>query len=473
MDVMDTLGYDANQALDETDPMFDISPSNVGETGAGTESMLDEPTSDAPMTGVDKSSVSVVGSGIGPVPDVPDEPTCDAAMTGPGKSSVTGPVPDISPSNVGETVAVMESMPEEPTCDAPMSGVGQGPNKSSVPVVGSGIGPVPDQSPCDVPDTSPCDAGATPHAETMPEESVDKSWVTNPYSEMVPMVDKLTGKIVYRLPDLLDNQSTCAEPPSPKPAEIPNKQKKRSKPEHGFACPPSIDPAVACAAKASLPATQEFNLEHQRDLKRRVEQEAKLKLEEKKQKTMEKQQEASQVAVEKAKAKLQKALAKAEALAKKDPVRRRLDPSFQNVAGASAGVPEPPASPPAKAPSTRAKNADALVKLSPKASQFAKASVPSPGHVRKQRSDSRMRIAMDQFAHLRVLALPDLELPSGETFDKKILACIMFSPVCMHICLCVCCSLACQYTVDFLTYQYRLSNTPAPATEELHCEVHE
>ena len=155
MDVMDTLGYDANQALDETDPMFDISPSNVGETGAGTESMLDEPTSDAPMTGVDKSSVSVVGSGIGPVPDVPDEPTCDAAMTGPGKSSVTRPVPDISPSNVGETVAVMESMPEEPTCDAPTSGVGQGPNKSSVPVVGSGIGPWPDQSPSDVPDTSP------------------------------------------------------------------------------------------------------------------------------------------------------------------------------------------------------------------------------------------------------------------------------------------------------------------------------
>ena len=43
-----------------------------------------------------------------------------------------------------------------------------------------------------------------------------------------------------------------------------------------------------------------------------------------------------------------------------------------------------------------------------------------------------MRIAMDQFQDLRVLGLPDLDLPPAETFDKKILACMLYVFTCMH-----------------------------------------
>ena len=44
-----------------------------------------------------------------------------------------------------------------------------------------------------------------------------------------------------------------------------------------------------------------------------------------------------------------------------------------------------------------------------------------------------MRSAMDQFAHLRVLAVSDLELPIGEAFDKKIFACILYVFTCLHV----------------------------------------
>ena len=187
--------------------------------------------------------------------------------------------------------------------------------------------------------------------------------------------------------------------------------------------PPVLDPTVANAARDKLPDTQDGNVEAQRQLKKQLDAEAKAQAEEKKQKVLEKQQEATQIAVAKAKAKYEKALAKALALNKKDSVKRKLAKDFDDAADEG---PPSPGIPPAKAPRARSKGA-ALLKLSPKAKEFAKASVASPSKVKEQRSDSRMKVASEQFTHLRRLELPDLHLPPGESFDKKILAC-----TCVH-----------------------------------------
>ena len=273
----------------------------------------------------------------------------------------------------------------------------------------------------DGPDVIPvCDP---PSASTVldlpPSDSKDPAppMAANPYTHMFPTVDKVTGQIVYQYnPPQDDKSSECAEPPSPKPEK---KKQITRKPGPLIVSPPVLDPTVAHAARDKLPSTQDGNVEAHRHLKKKLDDEAKAQAEEKKQRALEKQQEATQQALAKAKAKYEKALAKAEALSKKDSVKRKLADDFD----AAAEEPQSPVIPPAKAPRARSKSS-ALLKLSPKAKEFAKASVASPSKAKEQRSDNRMKIASDQFTMLRGLALPDLDLPHGETFDKKILACI-------------------------------------------------
>ena len=104
-------------------------------------------------------------------------------------------------------------------------------------------------------------------------------------------------------------------------------------------------------------------------------------------------------------------------------VKRRLDRDFLTVQGTAAtssavpASPAKPATPKAKQRKVKAAGA-ALVKLSPKMKEFAKA-LGSPNKV-QQRSEARGAVAKRELAHLRALAIPALELPS-ESFDKRIL----------------------------------------------------
>lgn len=208
-----------------------------------------------------------------------------------------------------------------------------------------------------------------------------------------------------------------------KPDEQPPKRRRRGKQIELIQCPPVLDPEVLKLAESKLPGSLDSDVGGQRDLKRKLDEEARAQAEKKKEDAMAKKEAANALAIAKAKAKLEKALAKAEAMKeRKHPVRRKLAPEFQEVAAADPRLKDQDVSPEKEKHGSKGKPG---VTLSPKAKKFAKACLtPNTKMAKnKQLSEHRGEIARMGMSQLRKLALPDLMLPP-DSFDKKILACI-------------------------------------------------
>lgn len=208
-----------------------------------------------------------------------------------------------------------------------------------------------------------------------------------------------------------------------KPDEQP-KRRRRGKQTELIQCPPMLEPEVLRLAESKLPGSLDSDVGGQRDLKRKLDEEARAQAEKKKEDAMAKKEAANALAIAKAKAKLEKALAKAEAMKeRKRPVRRKLAPQFQDAAAADPRLKDQVVSPEKEQQGRKGKPA-AGVTLSPKAKRFAKACMtPNTKMAKnKQLSEHRGEIARMGMSQLRKLALPDLMLPP-DSFDKKILAC--------------------------------------------------
>ena len=239
--------------------------------------------------------------------------------------------------------------------------------------------------------------------------------------------------------------SACKSPTkSPTPACPPRDDQKKSqgvrdrKRKHLIEEPPQLPPAVAEAAKRQKTEVQaksgtgsvEVSTEAQRNLKRKLEEDAKQLAEEKQNQAEAKKQAAADLALQKAQLKLEKAQAKAKALQDKmekaSKVKRKLDSELAAVADPESV--QPPVSPPKKGRKPKSKASpnnknkrDQVVKLSPKAKQFA-ASTSRPS---ESGEGTKSQLALQK---LRDLDLPDLKLPL-DPFCKKILAYTL-----MHMC---------------------------------------
>ena len=234
----------------------------------------------------------------------------------------------------------------------------------------------------------------------------------------------------------VDAASITAEAPA-SPAHK-RRKKAAERKEPLIANPPSIPGEVLAACKSQMEqalADRESvgtNVESQRDLKKRLEEEEKEKKDEKKEVAQRKKQTAAEKAVEKAQEKLAKAQAKAQAMAEKNKnkgkrTKRALDSDFQAVAdsvethGAAGSTnheppgpaPEVMASPNPKKRPRRKATASPNIKLSPKAKQFAACSAMA-----SKTAAGRANKAKDNLNLLRDLNIPDLHVPTGE-FAKK------------------------------------------------------
>ena len=245
-----------------------------------------------------------------------------------------------------------------------------------------------------------------------------------------------------------DTRPTASETPSAMtadPKELGNK--KGRKHTEMIADPPQLNPSVLEAAKSQVPANGvDGNLEGQRALKKKLDDEAKAEIERKKQQAIDKKEQASNLAVEKAKLKLERAMAKAEAVkARKQPVKRKLDAEFAECSDVQP--PEPPVGPKEKKGKARVaaqvtaetKSPMPKVQLTPRAKVFAGRSASSPkeqaGNKAQKRKDNREATASASLALLRSSQLVDLDLPD-ESFAKKILACTYDTG--LKVCMCVC-----------------------------------
>ena len=214
--------------------------------------------------------------------------------------------------------------------------------------------------------------------------------------------------------------------PSPEPSVEPKVEKPRvgkKRQETVISNPPKLE------VQPELDGPVDGDVEAQRCLKRKKEDEAKAAAEEKQQAAEAKKKKQSADAVAKAKAKLEKAMAKAKALEERGSSRRgrggtgakrKLEPELDEAASkAAASEQDQPAAASdaatAGSPPKRPRRKASAVKLSPKAKEFA-----SPS---KKATDARMEKAVENLKLLRGLKIPDLEIPA-ETFAKKILACI-------------------------------------------------
>ena len=197
---------------------------------------------------------------------------------------------------------------------------------------------------------------------------------------------------------------------------------------------PVLPPSLAQTAQQALEevkgqeGTLGLNLEDQRGLKRKLDQEAQEKADAKKEETMNKKQAAAAKALEKAEHKLAQAKAKSEALKGKlvGGVKRRLDNAFAAVDDKGGPPPSPPKAA-AKARTRKAtkKSPNVKVSLSPKAAAFAANTAASAAGSRSppKEGNRRQQVAEHSLKQLRDLNLPGLELP-GENFSKKMLGCM-------------------------------------------------
>eukprot|EP00435_Cladocopium_sp_Y103_P052313 s1851_g16.t1 len=201
------------------------------------------------------------------------------------------------------------------------------------------------------------------------------------------------------------------------PVEKPRKRlRAAAKQECLISNPPKLSPNLEKVAHevskplASDGGTVDVNLEDQRSLKKKLEDEAKEEALEKKQLAMEKKQKAALQAVAKAQKKLQAAQAKAAQL-QNSPRRRGTKRNLQSEFQAAAASKDPAeAESPARSGKTSKRQHP---KLSPKAKAFA-ANSTSPTKAASARKDK----ATESLATLRSLQLVDLPLPS-EDFNKK------------------------------------------------------
>ena len=222
-------------------------------------------------------------------------------------------------------------------------------------------------------------------------------------------------------------------------SESPEPAKKRSrkataaeKAERGplIAKPPELPANMYRDAMSNTSAyvTQgavEPSLSDQRNLRKQLDEAARLEAEQKKQEAHDKKQKDAARAIEKAEKKLEIARAKAAKLVEKEnskgKAKRRLDKEFLKLADPHKGeTPEaPPASPEQPKPKRKARAKAATItspniKLSPKAKAFAagSSSKPSP------KKDPRLNRAQAALQLLRDVKLPDLKLPTND-FSKK------------------------------------------------------
>lgn len=195
--------------------------------------------------------------------------------------------------------------------------------------------------------------------------------------------------------------------------------------------PPALPPSVAQAAQQALDQVKgqneslELNVEDQRLLKRKLDQEAQEKAEAKKEEAHTKKETAAAKALAKAEKKLEQAKAKSAALKEKlvGGVKRRLDHAFATVDDKGG----PPASPPKPAAKTRARKAQKTspnVKLSSKAKAFAASTASGTrSPLKVGNGNRREQVANQSLLVLRGLNLPGLELPP-DNFSKKMLGCM-------------------------------------------------
>lgn len=223
-------------------------------------------------------------------------------------------------------------------------------------------------------------------------------------------------------------------PPPPLEPEQRRKRTKKQQQEKSALIqkPPALPPSVAQAAQEALieekgkEGSIELNVEDQRLLKRKLDQEAQEKAETKKEEAHTKKTEAAAKALAKAEKKLEQAKAKSAALKEKlvGGVKRKLDNAFANVDDKGG----PPASPPKPAAKTRARKTTKQspnVKLSPKAKAFAANTASAASGSRSPLKDGNRReqVANKSLQLLRGLNLPGLELPP-DNFSKKMLGCM-------------------------------------------------
>ena len=199
-------------------------------------------------------------------------------------------------------------------------------------------------------------------------------------------------------------------PPSPV-AKPPKKKTKKQDTElinDPPVLPDSLLETFANAKKSALEdgTSVETDLERQRLLKHKLDQEEKDRKAQAKEEASRKQQQAAEIALKKAQEKLEKAQAKAQAIQKKiddKSCKRKLDSQFASVDDKT----KEPASPDGKKPATR--------KRAPKAKAFASSSVN-----KEASKDQRTHKAQSALQTLGDSNIPDLKLP-GEDFNKKFL----------------------------------------------------
>lgn len=156
------------------------------------------------------------------------------------------------------------------------------------------------------------------------------------------------------------------------------------------------------------------DVESQRLLKQKLDQEEKEKKAQAKEEADQKKQSAAEKALKKAQEKFEKAQAKALAIQKRldnKGCKRKLDPKFAEVDDKK----EEPASPEDRKKRTRNPKAKSKpsVALSPKAKAFANSSCSNQG-------DKGTSKAQQALQTLRNLNIPDLNLP-GDDFNRKFL----------------------------------------------------
>eukprot|EP00435_Cladocopium_sp_Y103_P017172 s3511_g4.t1 len=212
----------------------------------------------------------------------------------------------------------------------------------------------------------------------------------------------------------------------------PEPKRKKAKAKETKEClipnPPQLPEAMAKRAKQlgqsfAASGVVEVNLDEQRQLKKKLEEEAKELAEQKKQTALDKKQMAADKAIQKLEKKLRDAQAKAAQLQSKahgKTAKRKLDADFASVA--DPGQSGPPPSPAAKKnsrskkPNPSPNQKSPSFKLSPKARSFATGSTkPSPKDATQNRATAALTL-------LREKKLRDLTLPPME-FSKKNLGC--------------------------------------------------
>ena len=214
-----------------------------------------------------------------------------------------------------------------------------------------------------------------------------------------------------------DPEISSLEVCPPSPVAKPPKKKTKKQDTELITDPPVLPDSLletfANAKKSALEdgTSVETDLERQRLLKHKLDQEEKDRKAQAKEEASRKQQQAAELALKKAQEKLEKAQAKAQAIQKKiddKSCKRKLDSQFASVDDKT----KEPASPDGKKPATRKR----ALKLSPKAKAFASSSVN-----KEASKDQRRHKAQSALQTLRDSNIPDLKLP-GEDFNKKFLA---------------------------------------------------